>query len=187
MDRAVFMEGRMIASPIVEAVKATNPQFRTHDPAFMKNCQRCVSAYEARRRGYNAIAKPRILTGADSLPYMNSEKGWPAVYQDYRLESCAASTPEQAKGKVETLMKSYGDGSRAIVKVNWRLRYKGHVFIAENQEQTICFLDPQTGSIDVSWYFRYADPASVVVMRIDQLHFTELIGQCFDILPSNSD
>ena len=28
MDRAIFMEGRMIASPIVEAIKATNPQFR---------------------------------------------------------------------------------------------------------------------------------------------------------------
>ncbi len=75
MDRAVLIGGEMIASPIVEAIKATNPQFRTHDPAFTENCQCCVSAYEARRRGYNVIAKPRILTGADSLPYMNGEKG----------------------------------------------------------------------------------------------------------------
>lgn len=83
-------------------------------------------------------------------------------------------------------MKAYGDGGRAIVKVNWRMRCKGHVFIAENQEQTICFLDPQTGSIDVAWYFHYADPASVVVMRIDHLQFTELVSQCFDI-PSSLD
>ena len=180
MEGAVFTKSKIIASPIIEAIRATNPQFDTHSPGFMENCQRCVSTYEARRRGYDVIAKPRILTGADSLPYMNSEKGWPAVFQDHRLESCAALTPELARGKVESLMKAYGDGSRAIVKVNWRLRYKGHVFIAENQEQTICFLDPQTGSIDVSWYFHYADPASVVVMRVDHLRFTELVGQCFD-------
>ncbi len=70
------------------------------------------------------------------------------------------------RGKVKSLMKAYGDGSRAIVKVNWLLRYRGHVFIAEKQEQTICFLDPQTGNIDVSWYFCYADPATVVVLRM---------------------
>ena len=180
MDRAVFIGGKTIASPIIEAIKATNPQFHPHNPAFTENCQRCVSAYEARRRGYNVIAKPRILDGTDSLPYMDSEKGWPAVYQDYKLESCAASTSEQAKKKVEDLMKSYGDGSRAIVKVNWRLRYKGHVFIAENQGQSIYLLDPQTGSIDVSWYFRYADSTSVMVMRTDQHHFTQIVGQCYN-------
>lgn len=183
MGRTILHRHGIVSAPIAEAIKATNPQFHTHSPAFMENCQRCVSAYEARRRGYNVIAKPCILGRTDSLPYMNSEKGWPAVYQNYKLESCAASTSEQAKKKVEDLMKAYGDGSRAIVKVNWLLHCKGHVFIAENQEQTICFLDTQTGSISVAWYFRYADPASVVVMRIDQLHFTELIGQCFDILP----
>lgn len=180
MDKITLIKGEKADSPIVEAIKATNPQFWTRNPAFTENCQRCVSAYEAQRRGYDVVAKPRILTGTDSLPYMNSEKGWPAVYQDYRLESCAALTPELARGKVESLMKAYGDGSRAIVKVNWQLRYKGHVFIAENQEQTICFLDPQTGSVDVSWYFRYADPASIIVMRIDHLQFTELIRQCFE-------
>lgn len=181
MDKIILRKQGAISSSITEAIKATNPQFLTHNPAFMENCQCCVSAYEARRRGYDAIAKPRILDGTDYLPYMDKEKGWPAVYQDYKLESCAAPTPEQAKRKVEDLMKSYGDGSRAIVKVNWLLCYKGHVFIAENQEQNICFLDPQTGNIDVSWYFRYADPASVVLMRTDCLHFTELVGQCLDV------
>lgn len=180
MGNTLFHGPMNIATSITEAIRATNPQFHTHAPAFTENCQRCVSAYEARRRGYDVVAKPRILNGIDSLPYMDSGKGWPAVYQNYKLESCAASTSEQARVKVETLMKAYGDGSRAIVKVNWRSRYKGHVFIAENQEQTICFLDPQTGSIDVSWYFYYADPASVVIMRIDQLYFTELIEQCLD-------
>ena len=91
MDRAVYIGGKTIASPIIEAIKSTNPQFHPHNPAFTENCQRCVSAYEARRRGYNVIAKPRILDGTDSLPYMDSEKGWPAVYQDYKLETISAA------------------------------------------------------------------------------------------------
>ena len=39
----------------------------------------------------------------------------------------------------------------------------------------------KTGFFCVSWYFRYADPASVVLMRTDCLHFTELVGQCLDV------
>lgn len=186
VDSAIFIGGKMIAQSIVEAVKATNPRFCTHSPGFMENCQRCVSAYEARRRGLDVVAKPHILNRADSLPYMNSEKGWPAVFYNYKLESCAALTSELARKKVEALMRFYGDGSRAVVKINWRLKYKGHVFIAENQEQTIRFLDPQTGSVDASGYFNDADPASVVVVRVDHLQFTELAGQCFDT-PNDSD
>ena len=87
MDKIILRKQGAISSSITEAIKATNPQFLTHNPAFMENCQRCVSAYEARRRGYDAIAKPRILDGTDYLPYVDNEKGWPAVYQDYKLES----------------------------------------------------------------------------------------------------
>ena len=34
-------------------------------------------------------------------------------------------------------MKSYGDKSRAVVKVDWFMRNKGHLFIAENQNDMI--------------------------------------------------
>ena len=89
----------------------------------MKNCQRCVVAYEARRRGYDVIAKPRILNCSDPLPYMTNPLGWPAVYKNRRLESCAADTGEQAKKKVEALMKSYGDKSRAVGHVAWFMHF----------------------------------------------------------------
>lgn len=52
---------------MIADMKATNPGFSTHTHEYMENCQWCVVAYEARRRGYHVIAKPRILSRADFL------------------------------------------------------------------------------------------------------------------------
>ncbi len=71
------------------------------------------------------------------LPCMTNLLGWPAVYKNRRPESCAADTGELVKKKVEALMKSYGDKSRAVVKVDWFMRNRGHLFIAENQDDVI--------------------------------------------------
>lgn len=114
------------------------------------------------------------------LPCMTNLLGWPAVYKNRRPESCAADTGELVKKKVEALMKSYGDKSRAVVKVDWFMRNRGHLFIAENQDDVIYFVDPQTGSLDAAWYFRYINPHSVIVMRTDQTNFTELVNLCFE-------
>lgn len=111
---------------------------------------------------------------------MTNPSGWPAVYKDRRLESCADDTGELAKKKIEALMKSYGDKSRAIVKVDWLMRNKGHLFIAENQNDVIYFVDPQMGSLDAAWYFHYINPHSVVIMRTDQTDFTDLVNLCFE-------
>lgn len=126
------------------------------------------------------IAKPCILSQFDTLPFMTDPLGWPAVYQNHKLEKCDANTAETAKQKVIALMKAYGDRSRAIVKVDWLAGNKGHLFIAENRNDAIYFVDPQTGSLDVAWYFSYINPHSVVVMRTDQTDFTELVKQCLE-------
>ncbi|MDE7332460.1 MAG: hypothetical protein K2O16_09485 [Lachnospiraceae bacterium] len=68
-------------------IKAMNPGFSTHTHEYMEKCQRCVVAYEVRRRGYDVVAKPRILSCTDPLPYMTNPLGWPAVYKDRRLET----------------------------------------------------------------------------------------------------
>lgn len=179
-NKAFFHAPEIKDSAIITNVKATNPKFSTRTFQYTENCQRCVAAYEARRRGYDVIAKPRILSRNDPLPYMTNPFGWPAIYKSHKLESCAADTGKAAREKVEALMKLYGDKSRAIVKVDWLMQNKGHLFVAENQDGVIYFVDPQTGSLDVSWYFLYANPKSVVLMRTDQTAFTELVNLCFE-------
>ena len=165
----------------IRAIKGTNPGFITNDTGYKENCQRSVIAYEARRRGYDVIAKPISLNKCDSLPYTSSSEGWPAAYENYKLEYCSADTAEHAKQKVEALMKSYGDKSRAIVKVDWLCRNKGHLFIAENRKGVIYFVDPQMGCLDASWYFDFIDPMSVVLLRTDILAFTKLSEKCFEV------
>ena len=64
----------------------TNPLYNTGDACYRNNCQRCVVAYEARRRGYDVHAKPYLFQLADSLPYDDGESGWPSVFENSKLE-----------------------------------------------------------------------------------------------------
>ena len=114
--------GMKVPSEILDCLKASNPLFSTHKASYMESCQRCVMAYELRRRGYSVVAQPYIPGGADMLPYMNRRYGWPAVFEKQILTDCSAVTQAQAKENIERQMRAYGDGSRAIVRVNWLSR-----------------------------------------------------------------
>lgn len=162
---------------VEQDAKATNPRYK-EGKEYKQNCQRCVSAYEARRRGFDVTAKPRIFDGSDALPFMYSPEGWPAVYKDFELIDCGASRCKTALKNVETRMLGFGDGSRGIVRVAWKGTRSGHVFISENHGGVISFLDPQSGQMDVKWYFDEARPKSVFLVRTDDKEFTDLIGKC---------
>lgn len=157
--------------------KATNPKYTEYTREWTQNCQRCVSAYEARRRGYDVTAKPRGGK-EDSLPYMNDRNGWPNVYKDPELIPCTSNTGENTRKKVEAQMKGFGDGARAIVRVTWRNQRSGHVFIAEQVNGKTRFIDPQTGDPDCSRYFRSAKKNGTYLLRVDNRDFTDLILQC---------
>lgn len=156
---------------------ATNPRYDRKNPAYSRNCQRCVAAYEARRRGYDVEATARGGSG-DRLPYMHDPQGWPQVFKDPKLEPCFSNTGANTKGKVESLMASYGDGARAIVRVQWRRTRSGHVFIAEQVNGRTVFHDPQTDTADCSYYFASAKKNQTYCLRIDNREFTDLIFDC---------
>ena len=156
---------------------ATNPRYKPLDPKWSVNCQRCVSAYEARRRGYDVTAKPGGIAD-DRLPSMFDPSGWPHVYMDFDLVDCAADSRNGVRARVDSLMGEWGDGSRAIVYVEWENQNFGHVFIAERVNGTTRYVDPQTNSTDVSGYFDLISKDWAYCMRIDDREFTELIGEC---------
>ena len=115
-------KGMKVPDEIQDCLKASDPLFSTHKASYMENCQRCVMAYELRRRGYSVVAQPYIPDGADMLPYMDRRYGWPAVFEKQIITDCSAVTQAQAKENIERQMRAYGDGSRAIVRVNWLSR-----------------------------------------------------------------
>lgn len=84
-------KGMNVPSEIQDCLKASDPLFSTHKVSYMENCQRCVMAYELRRRGYSVVAQPYIPGGADMLPYMDRRYGWPAVFEKQIITDAAPS------------------------------------------------------------------------------------------------
>lgn len=166
---------------IATAMTGTNPNYqRGGDKRWTHNCQRCVSAFEARVRGYDVEALPRILNGSDDLPYMNSSTGWLSVYKDATVTHVHKRTGEACKSAIEAQMAEWGDDSRAIVRVVWHGRRDGHVFIATQQEGKTLFIDPQSARSDCSTYFASGmiKPTKTELVRIDNLDFTDRIELC---------
>ena len=167
------------AHSIEDDVKNTNPNYSSTDPesAYKLNCQRCVIAYEARRRGYDVEALP-ALSGLDFLRYLDHPLGLPSVFEGAEPVDCCARTGEYAKGVLEEQMKTWGDNCRAIVYTGWKNAAVGHFFIAERINGVTRFLDPQNGSADASCYFPLADGTRVYCMRTDNLPFTGRVQKC---------
>lgn len=148
-----------------KASKGTNPHYSAEYDAYSSNCQRCVLAYEARRRGYDVTALPTysgdlLPSGGDFLRALSN----PQVVDVGRSVS-----------RVEAQMRQYGNGSRAIVRVaNGR---GGHVFIAENVHGRIAYIDPQTNRRYSNISLSRVRTASLV--RLDNQQFTDYAKNAF--------
>lgn len=168
-------------------LKATNPKFlssvKKNDMKYTHNCQRCVMAYEVRRRGFDVTAKP-LLKIDDELAKMDASQGWPSVFQDKNgnkpvPESVGGDNTLEAIRNIEKKMKSYGDGARAIVRIQRVADFdgsalSGHVFIAEQINGKTIFCDPQTGSENALKNFGYynnkiGDCSPLIIWRCSPL------------------
>lgn len=156
-------------------LKNTNPKWRPNSPWDI-NCQRCVSAYEARRRGYDVTAAP-LTDDRDTLQCMRHPNGWASVYQGAELIDCTSNSGTGSEILVDEQMAQWGDGARAIVRVRWKLG-GGHVFIAERVNGKTWYIDPQRGTENVNHYFQQARGDGTYCVRIDNLCFTERIHDC---------
>lgn len=151
------------------ALEGTNPHFG-EGPEYENNCQRCVVAYEMRRRGYAVIARPRPMDpNGNPAPDTDSNR-WPSAF-DSPWHECGG---DSGKNEVVRYLREWGVGSRAIIKVAWDER-NSHVFVAENLKHGIQFLDPQTGSPNVVGYFDLAVHGETLIMRCDDATPTELV------------
>ena len=161
---------KMISGPhsVEDDVKATNPNFSSKSYEWGYNCQRCVPTYEMRRRGYDVTAKPRIK-GDDPVAHE-----WDVVFKGQKFELCY-----NGQRDLETKMAGWGDGARAEVYVAWKYARSSHVFVAEQVGGKTRYIDPQSGAMDVSHYFKEASFGRTKVARIDNLEpNVELIKGC---------
>lgn len=169
-------------------IMATNPNYLTGGTEYHMNCQRCVTAYEARRRGYDVTALPcydrddKYGRGRGfTLPYEKGDRKADPLWYSAGLQFSEAKsfTKEQSLVTINTLMESYGNGSRAIVDGFWTDSGTGHVFVAEYVGGKVQFFDPQNGDMDCSHYFDLMSPATISLFRVDDLPFTAAIKDVF--------
>ena len=143
-----------------------NPLFTTKKTEYTHNCQRCVQAYEFRRRGFDVVAKPkpkvrgRIRYGNDCF---TGADGKMADFTFFQTES-----------KVKKEISNAPDGARYVVYVKWKRTYGNgaHVFIAEKENGVVRYVDPQSGKVDVADYFGYGSPGRFGYFRLDDKKLT---------------
>jgi len=158
-------------SDISEDLKKVNPNYSSGEYKWRNNCQRCVATYEMRRRGFNVTAKPILVDAAKDVVAKNWSKMWT---NDLPL-LCRTGN---GKAQIEAQMKRWGDGARAVVCVEWKKHGSAHVFIVENRNGSVVFIDPQTGNGDCIHYFSYVKEGQTKVLRIDKCTPGNLILEC---------
>lgn len=122
---------------IEEDLRNTNPHYNPNVPEYSENCQRCITAYEARRRGIDVEAKPRGWR----LEKIARSEQWTMVYKNPQIINCSAASGKQAKAKILSELEKMPDGARCGVQVLYP--GGGHVFIAERINGKTYFFDPQ--------------------------------------------
>lgn len=170
--------------------KKTNPGYWSMDlwddqgkSPYTINCQRCVVAYEARRRGFDVEADPVLDEETQTSAYE-----WQSMFgikpgtgiKPYKPPKGATlkeihdnqPTPEALRKSTDQIMLGMGSGARAVISCDWK-KSGGHVFIAENHNGVIRYIDPQTGETDASDCFDRIFPLTMTVHRIDDKPFTD--------------
>ncbi len=162
---------------IPHALAATNPRYGDNW-RWSNNCQRCIAAYEMRRRGFDVEALP-FPGSTDDLQYHTKKNGWPSLFGRgvADLEFIGGVDGTGQLRDIRVLMNRYGDGARAVVYVKWKSNDLGHVFIAEQVGGETWLVDPQTGSIDCSSYLDDAQPGYTRLLRVDDARLSPLIGK----------
>ena len=153
----------------------TNPPDKIY--GHTPNCQRCVVAHEARMRGYDVIARP---SWGDDDTLRNSGQ-WLSAF-DYNRDAfkvCTGKTGEEVIKSAEGIMRSFGEGARAIVVFKWD-KINGHVIAAQCQNHGIVnFGDPQWGERFAAYKLKSADiEGGIVLLRVDNLKFTDVVKRC---------
>lgn len=170
LDEALGKKGRPMG--MTNSYTGANPFYSDSYREYSENCQRCVVAYELRRRGYRVTAQPTFE--GDRMP---SSYEWIKAFDGAIRESVGGESVPQARQNLQRKMESFGPGARAIVSVRKDGSLsRGHVFNAENIGGKISYVDAQSGvRYDPKTILNGASPSSVYVVRTDGLKVSDTV------------
>ncbi len=174
---ALGTKGRAMSTQ--RAVMGANPFYDGTYREYSENCQRAVVATEARFRGYNVIAQPTYE--GDKLPsaaYVNPKTGvrnsfWMGAFKGAKPEKVGSTSVNKTQQNLESKMKSYGDGSRGIMQVQWK-GGGGHVLNVVQKNGKTYYYDGQVGAkYDASKLYKAIKPTKTQLVRTDNLKFSD--------------
>ena len=162
---------------IDDALEKTNPNYSKGKYEWTHNCQHCCPTYEARRRGYDVIAKPVKAKNKAELAkdkYTNYSKDrFASMFED----SDILIAEGYAKDDIIKSMQEWGDGSRCIICVIWK-DWEAHAFVAEQVNGKTIFLDPQINMVYDEIVFENTLFGKTKYFRSDNLDFNDNIIEC---------
>ena len=172
---------------------STNPNY-SKGGGYYVNCQTCVIANEARRRGYDVTARPKDTKEADEISY-DQRKAWfdpkTGTHPDYMTGCRNVKTATQAKKYLEDNLKT---GERYTLGHAWKGRGRsGHIITAFKDENgNVNLYDPQSGKkmagTEVKTYlsrikyqmssYGYKHTVGFRILRVDDKQFnTEMVDK----------
>lgn len=151
---------------IMRALRLANPS------KDEENCARCVPAYEMRRRGYDVFAaKAPKNWRDDNIGISDFRK----VFLNMDWKECGIDDRKE----IESFLLDAGHGSRA--EISLKTKRGLHLFVAENDNGKIRFIDPQKSLGNVEFYFNYPRVGKTEFVRIDNLEPSALIKDCLEV------
>lgn len=153
---------------IEDSLKWENPKY-VRGTQYGVNCQRCVQAYELRRRGYDVEALPK--------PKKNNTIIWGNECFVDSSGNTPSFTFNQSEKAIRNALANAPDGSRHIIYTAWKNSKSAHVFIAEKENGIIRYIDPQSNMDDVEYYFSLAKKNKFGILRVDDKDITTDISK----------
>lgn len=156
--------------------------------AYSQNCANCVVATEARFRGYDVIAKGRDFSRDSNIYsfYYDNRQGhgsWTDSFKNMKGEPIEVKRKNQIASAIADKMQEYGEGSRAVIFVQWDGKTVGHYFNVMNEKGKTIFFDSQDGKIgkEAEDYFMSVKPSKTRIWRTDDKEMTDFIRKVVDV------
>lgn len=162
----------------VEDMWRTNPDYDESDPGSSENCQRCVLAYVARRKGFDVEAQKIHDLVNDKLMINYGWKrafgGDPAFLPIFNITD-RNITGEQIRDNIRDLVQKSDNGAIYAVAVDWAGMNAGHAFIVENHNGEAVFVNPQNPAARIDDWWSFIHPRATRLFRVDDKPFTTTI------------
>ena len=179
LAEALGKKGRPMST--TKAVAGANPFFDGQFGEYSENCQRAVIATEARFRGYDVIALPTYEN--DPYPINGT---WKNFFKGAQTVSVGKTTPNATRKALEAEMAKYGNGARAIMRVQWKGKgANGHVINVVQRNGKTYYYDGQIGAKydKPELLFNAIRTKDTGLVRVDNLEFSDEAREAFRTRP----